>query len=149
MELIAACDKENELIISYQLYQEYSVQLSYQTDEQGTYLLLNDTSELNTVFIHPSGDENSNFIRPDDFTNKIAIAITKNLPTCSCPDMAIESIYLKNNRLIIKYNLPEYTPDYLHLCDAICRPYLLIMIDKQTFISVDFYENGAFVKSIE
>ena len=149
MTLISSCDKENEIDISYNSYQDYSVRMFYETDEHGTFSLLNDTSDLNTVFTQKSVDDNSNLINSDDFTNKIEIAITKDLPTCSCPDMSIEAINLKSNKLIINYNLPEYNSDNLHLCEVICRPYLLIMIKKENFTSIDFYENGILVKSID
>ena len=63
--------------------------------------------------------------------------------------LRIEAINLKSNKLIINYNLPEYNSDNLHLCEVICRPYLLIMIKKENFTSIDFYENGILVKSID
>ena len=146
--IILSCDKNEDEEISYISYEDYFVKTLYQTNANGTYLILNDTSDLNSVFTQITSIENPNWIKPDDFNSKIGIAITKDLPTCTCPEMLINHIYLKDQKIDFNYILPEYDSDNIHLCDVICRLLLLVMVKRDLFTSIDFYENGHKVLSI-
>lgn len=146
----ASCEKVEEGDFTYTEYPHYFV--SYQDDisDQGEFFVLTNETEFLSVF-HPAATmDNQVWIDTNDFKNKVAIGIIKEFNNvCQCPELSIQSIELLNKKIVYKYSLTGVDNTGNISCDMMCRPNLLVMVDSDSFTSIEFYENDVLIKTID
>jgi len=144
-----SCENDKNTAFDYTEYPDYFVVNSYQVENHEEFLIIQDTSAFNCIF-HPAATmDDQIWISPDDFNNKVAIGIIKEFNSvCECPELAVKSIELLDKTIVYQYTLTgiENTGDIT--CDMRCRPNLLILVDRNSFTSVDFYENDTLIKTL-
>ncbi len=145
-----SCENDKNTAFDYTEYPDYFVLNSYQVENHEDFLIIQDTSAFNFVF-HPAATmDDQIWISPDDFNNKVAIGIIREFNSvCECPELTIKSIELLDKTIVYQYTLTrvENTGDIA--CDMRCRPNLLILVDRNSFASVDFYENDTLIKTLD
>ena len=103
---------------------------------------------FNQVFGKLNVNEPTEWIEQSDFEEKIGIVVTKDLLTCDCIDLKINSLRKENDEFILNYTQPEYSSEGIEYCDIICRPYILILVERNSFSTIDFVENNNVIKSL-
>lgn len=148
--MTTSCEKERNETFNFTEFPDYFVKNSHQIDNHEEFLILSDTSDFNSVFHHPSTTmDNQIWINPGDFINKVAFGIIKEFNNvCKCPDLTIQSIELIDKKIVFKYTLTGIENTGNIGCDMLCRPNILVMIDRDSFTSIDFYENDNLIKTI-
>ncbi|WP_372935036.1 hypothetical protein [Mariniphaga sediminis] len=147
---VISCEKEENQILDYTNYPDYLILDSYQIENQENFILLHNMTEFSETYDTTSTMNHQLLIGQGDFENKVAFAVIKKFNhVCNCPDMTIDSINLIDKTLVFKYNLTGIENIGDVGCDMICKPNLLILLHRDSFNSIEIYENNVLKKIME
>jgi hypothetical protein len=146
--ILAGCEHENDGTLPYEQYTDYYVSWQGDIESQGAFFVFEDSTALQAVF-HPAAiNEKQNWIYAADFSDKLAIGIVKEFNgVCTCPNLDVASIKIVGSTLLFAYTLSGVETNAA--CDMVCIPNLLVMVDRVPFTTIEFYENGSLVKTID
>lgn len=145
----ANCQNDKPSVSNFKEYPDYFVMNSYTIENSQEFMILNDSASFDQVF-HPAAVMKKQvWMEPSAFKDKVAIGIIREFNNvCSCPEMKITSIELVNKTIVYRYNITGNINTGDLNCNMSCRPNLLVMVDRNSFTSIDFYENDKLVKRL-
>ncbi len=136
--------KTSKTDIPFTSYNHYFVKNTFDIDKDGNYLQIRNLESFNAIFGSATTMQKQTWIQPDDFKGQMAIAVIKdfqnNLYTLNIVKVTKEGADL---RVDYEFLLKEKDLTYASTGSS------LVLIEKQSYNSIMFYENGKFVKQLD
>jgi hypothetical protein len=141
---IGCSNKDQNTEIPFTRYGGYFVKNTFPVDSIGNFLILNDTASFYVVFgmadIHDSTTEHLN---SSYFNDQFVIAVIKKNFDLNGYSLEIKKISRNDETIRV-----DYTYDFEKYLGYSVRVPSIVMIKKQSWDKVIFYENDKFIKQI-
>lgn len=141
--MLICCSKDKYTEIPFTNHDPYYLLSTYEIDSIGRFFVIVDSVTFNNVF-HPAGGMfEKDWIYPSYFNDSMVIAVCKRYVWHKYD---IKIINISRSDGIIRVDYDYYVVDE----DAtyIGRGGRIVMIKKQYWDKVNFYENGVFIKQV-